>query len=269
MDDNAFFKWIQQHARFSEPEPVHVEGLKQVVYCIAKVEGNHQMLFSDCTFSCLTPAESLKELKDGSVTELVKFQNQSWEVFKEAGDRIVALAFSEGGLKLAVYENHKLLRTYGKESCHLTSLVLDGSMAYLTKRMWTEDWQVQDELIEVNVENLEEKLLLANVCAFSGEIGRSSFVAVSKNGIVHASHDRKLDLKEVFKQMNEACYWTAVLSLGPFAVVAGWSSHNIVDGSPLKKNHNFMLLISLTSLTVINQKKPLTLEWMRNSSSMV
>ena len=49
MDDNAFFKWIQQHARFSEPEPVHVEGLQGSVFSIAKVEGNHQMLFSEGT----------------------------------------------------------------------------------------------------------------------------------------------------------------------------------------------------------------------------
>ena len=47
MDDNAFFKWIQQHARFSEPEPVHVEGLEDTAWCIAKVEGNHQMLFPE------------------------------------------------------------------------------------------------------------------------------------------------------------------------------------------------------------------------------
>ena len=64
MDDNAFFKWIQQHARFSEPEPVHVEGLDNEVYYIAKVEGNHQMLFASGSHWQLTEGTAIEELRD-------------------------------------------------------------------------------------------------------------------------------------------------------------------------------------------------------------
>ena len=93
-------------------------------------------------------------------------------------------------------------------------------------------------------------------------------MAASKVGVVHASEQRSSDLRQVFAKMKpEECSWTAVLSLGRYAVLAGTTSHDISNGSKYPKEKNLFLLLKLASLAVLNQHEPLRTEWTLGASS--
>ena len=68
---------------------------------------------------------------------------------------------------------------------------------------------------------------------------------------------------------QQACSWGAVLSIGHFAVVTGFSEYSILTGEKLPKEHNFFLLIDLTNLEVANNENPLAVEWTKKGTSTV
>ena len=203
-------------------------------------------------------------MKDGIVTEVKEFE--TWcHNFKEAGDRIVALDAS----KVVVYENGKLLHTSEKACYGRYTLTVHANKAYFVNQDGTPPDYLRN-LIEVDLLTFEEKTIVPNVWSYDGLPGDRSFVAVSKAGIVSASEGRVLDLKLVFPKLNpKECRWTTLLSLGRFAVLAGYSDHDIVSGSILPKKHNFLLLIDLNKLTVVNQQQPLAMEWIEAKGTSV
>ena len=197
---------------------------------------------------------TIKKLKDGNVTEVWKFEKPCRN-FKEAGDRIVAVVGDSRMVKVMVYESNVPPHTSTNRCGSHQSLSVHGSKVYFATD--------GDQLIELDLQTGEEKQLLKKVSALSGVPGEKSFVAISQEeAVVQASENRLLDLKGVFALMSVAeCRWTAVLSLGRYAVVAGSSGQDIVNGSKLPKAHNLFLLISLVRLAVVNEKQPLAVEW--------
>ena len=177
--------------------------------------------------------------------------------FKEAGDRIVAVVDH----KVEVYPNKKLLHTCAKQCGNKHSLVAEGNKAYFASKEG-EKSDPENHLIELNLQTFEAKQLLPNIFALSGVPSSESLVAVSKKGLLHASRNRSLNLKLVFKEMDsDECIWTAVVSSDHLAVVAGHTAYHLLNGQRLHKKYNFFLLVNLANLSVGNSRNPYGVEW--------
>ena len=207
-------------------------------------------------------------MKDGKVTDVIELDGEC-NVLKEAGDRIVAVVGDYDDSRVAVYKKGDLLHACRTLCGNWHSLTVHNSKAYFASQEGTKP-NIQHNLIEFDLTTFEERQVLANVWTLSGVPGEQSFVAITQDGLVHASAGRVLDLSKVFEKMNaKECTWTTVLSLGRFALVAGWASHDISDGNQFEFKRNFFLLLKLSTLLVVKQIGPLTAASVREGTSVV
>ena len=94
--------------------------------------------------------------------------------------------------------------------------------------------------------------------------GQPGFLAVSKAGLLQTREGRK-DLKKVFPSLK-SWNWSAVISVGCFAVLAGASEFSFFDNGEFRKEHNYFLLVHLRTLEVVNQTHPLMVAWSQSTS---
>ena len=203
----------------------------------------------------------IKELKNGEVTPVMKFEGmrECWR-FEEVGKKIVAFVQNSNFEdKVVVYENKKLIHTCNNEFDNFASAFVEGSKVYFPSD--------EDELIEFDSETFEEKALMQNVAMMSKPPDQRGFLAVSRTGVLRTGEGKK-ELKEVFPRMNR-CNWTAVISVGYFAVMAGTSKFSISDGSRLPMMCNYFLLVDPATLEVVNHAHPLSVEWSKESGTSV
>ena len=114
-------------------------------------------------------------------------------------------------------------------------------------------------LMVLDLKDLSEKPLLDGVFAFSGVPSSWNFIAVSSAGVLQST-DKKRTLIETFPRMHE-CYWTAILAVGHYAVVAGNSKFCLSEGVQLQKPSNYFLLVSLATLEVVNHLNPIAFSY--------
>ena len=108
---------------------------------------------------------------------------------------------------------------------------------------------------------------MESVVAMSGVPGEPDFLAISVDGLLQTMEAKK-ELTKVFPKMED-CDWSTVVSIGLFSVVAGKAEYVDLHGKEISRTSNFFLLVRLEDLEVINKTKPLSVVWIRNSSSIV
>ena len=185
----------------------------------------------------------VKEVKDGKCSERLQLLCYC-ENFEVCGDRTVAFV---GGGTVAVYEQQRRVHTGKHLWGNSKSVHVSGSKVYFPGKL--------EELIELDVETLEEKLLLHSVNAITAAPGDGAFLAVSKTGVLSTERETR-DLQEVFPKMKH-CNWGAALTVGGTAVVAGQSSYGLLEGNHLYCRCNFFLLLHAAHLRVFNEQTPL------------
>ena len=167
--------------------------------------------------------------------------------FELIGQKLIG--FLDTG-KVVMYQNSEKIRecrkTYGPEP----SVFVDKDKLYFP----TENL----ELLEWNLVSLEENLLMRIVKMMSAAPSEPDFLAVSGGNLLQ-TYQTKKELKVDFPQMG-IFYWTAVLSLDGYVVVAGHSKSCLLSGSEFAKRHNYFLLVRLRSLEVLNKETPLNIE---------
>ena len=186
-------------------------------------------------------------MKQGHVLEKLRFEKICWEV-KDAGHRTVAFLGNE---KLAVFENGKQVAVCGEKWANCRCVSVDNSRVYFPS--------AKRQLIRFDCETLLTETLLHEVHAVDGTPGDRQFLAVSEDGLLQ-SRDTTKHLKQCFPRMSY-CHWRAVQVLGDYAVVAGHSSHHLLNGNRLQLWNNVFLLLLLAGLEVVNQKTPLLTDW--------
>ena len=174
--------------------------------------------------------------------------------FFEVGHRTV---FFLVGNEIVVYENDRLVHT-AKEHWETQNCTVFNSKLYFLNRHRC--------AIEFDCESFETKQVLSDVKLMDGVPGHPDFLAVSwDNQLCAASPTLRRALKEFFPNMGD-CYWNAVLSFRCFAVVAGYSWRDDLQGNRVPKASNFFLLVRFADLEVLNQENPLTLAWHEGTS---
>ena len=208
----------------------------------------------------LTEDNCIKELKDGKVSLLMKLEGMKWcDRFEVVGKKAVILAVNSGYQpKVVVYESNKLVHTSTNEFMNHESVFIEGSKVYFPS-------EAKQELIEFDLDTFEEKALMQEVAMMTAAPGQRDFLAVSDAGFLQTREGNR-ELREVFPRMGD-CDWTAVISVGCFAVLAGWSQFSLSDGSELPKSCNHFLLVFPQTLEVVNQANPLSMKWSQEGST--
>ena len=180
--------------------------------------------------------------------------------FEEIGKRIVAFAVdSKYENKVMVFENGDIVHTCGNAYENWYSVLVEGSKVYFPS--------LEGELIEFDAETFEEKVLLQKVRMMTAAPDQPDFLAVSWDGILQTRGAQK-DLEKVFPRMGY-CNWTAGVSVGFYAVLAGYSESSLLDRRELPRPCNYFLLVRPQTLEVVNQACPLSVEWSQNLSISV
>ena len=201
----------------------------------------------------MTLDSTIKELKDGQVTERHDVNARCY-CFKELSqDRVVAYLSSN---RVGIFEEGESMHMSTKRFENQYSVFLEGNKAYFP----SEDL----ELVELDLDTFEEKVLMQEVGSVSLVGGQTGFFGVSYDGLCQTMMAKR-DLTEFFPSIKGA-YWTAVETAGKFGVVAVTSELNILDGSQLEKECNYFLLVDLISLEVVNRLKPLSVEWIEDGT---
>ena len=210
------------------------------------------MLLAEGSSCLLTEDNCIKELKDGLVSLGIKMEGfvRCWR-FEEIGKKIVAFVEdSNTNYKAVVYDNKKPVHTCNHLFSDSDSVSASGSKVYFPSR--------EHELIELDAETFEEKVLMQEVKLMSATPDQHDFLTVSRDGLLRTIEDKQ-DLKMIFPRMKD-CDWTAVIGVGSFAVIAGCSELCILEGTKLRRMCNYFLLVFRSTLEVVNQANPLSVK---------
>ena len=185
-------------------------------------------------------------MKDGKVLEKLKFEESRWCYrFDEVGKKTVAFVVGQFSrdMSITVHENNELIHTKQLRFRDRHSVFVEGSKVYFPND--------KNELVEFDSETFQEKVLMQSVKIMCGVPGQPGFLAVSKDGLLQTTEGKK-QLQEELRGKGE-CDWTAVITMGFDAVLAGDYEIGVMDGHDHPKTHHFFLLVHLPSLEVVDQ----------------